>query len=239
MQIIGALVGLIYRSLFMSGETGLRTVPSVLKTIIIILSALIYIPFYNEPYMPVLILSIIGLLGFNRWWAGASLALSSIPGIWYGLTAYLFGFLGFATHISPIDAAMIYFRTTYISFLVLFAGSIISPVQLSNFLIKIGLSDKAIMPVILWRTMPAGLHDMMESLAIGALKGEKAWKRLGPATASMIEYSRFVWENNYYRLESPLKTLLPYRSEKKYVVLVLASIFFEASILVLYVLGII
>ncbi len=239
MQIIGALVGLIYRSLFMSGETGLKTVPSVLKITLIILSALTYIPFYSEPYIPVLILSIIGLLGLNRWWVGASLALSSIPGIWYGLTAYLFGFLGFAAHISPIDALMIYFRTTYISFLVLFAGSIISPVQLSNFLIKIGLGDKAITPIILWRTMPAGLHDMMESLAIGTLKGEKAWKRLGPATASMIEYSQFVWENNYYRLESPLKALLPYSSEKKYIALVLASILIETSILVLYVLGIV
>ncbi len=239
MRIIGALVGLIYRSLFMSGEAGLRTVPSVLKIVIVILSALIYIPFYNEPYILVLILSIIGLLGFNRWWVGASLALSSIPGIWYGLTAYLFGFFGFASQISPIDALMIYFRTTYISFLVLFAGSIISPVQLSNFLIRIGLRDKAIMPVILWRTMPAGLHDMMEALAIGTLKGEKAWKRLGPATASMIEYSQFVWENNYYRLESPLKTPLPYHSEKKYIAIVLAAILIEASILALYVLGII
>ena len=234
MQIIGILVGLIYRTLFMTGESGLRNVPSILKIILIVLSALIYIPLYREPYVPLLIILIIGLLGFNRWWAAASLSLSSIPGIWYGLTAYLFGLAGFSNYITPLEAIMIYFRTTYISLLVLFAGSIISPVRLANLMIKIGLGDKAITPIILWRTMPAGLHDMMEALAIGSLKGEKAWKRLGPATASMLEYSQFVWENNYHRLESSLKSRLPCRVEKKYTVLIIAGIIIDALIITLY-----
>ncbi|GEM_PF-867952 len=234
MQIIGILVGLIYRTLFMTGETGLRNVPSILKIILIVLSALIYIPLYREPYIPLLIILVIGLLGYNRWWAAASLSLSSIPGVWYGLTAYLFGLAGFSNYIAPLEALMIYFRTTYISLLVLFAGSIISPVRLANLMIKVGLRDKAITPIVLWRTMPAGLHDMMEALAIGSLKGEKAWKRLGPATASMLEYSQFVWENNYYRLESPMKSQLPCKTEKKYTVLVITGIVVNAIIIVLY-----
>ncbi len=233
MQLLGVLVGLIYRSLFQSGEEGLKRTHWTFKLALLLILILLYFRFYTRPYIPLGLVIVYGVMSLGSLWTLSTFTLSSIPAVWYGVTAYLYAFFSSNYSLTPLGALMIYFRTTYISFLILFIASILSPVQLSRILFSIGLKKESLFPLILWRSMPAGISDMLNSLAIGSLKGEKSWKRLGPALASMLEYGQNVWRINYYKLESEPLIAIKYEYSKRHTLLIILFIFIGAILLII------
>lgn len=225
MRIIGILVDLVYKSLFLKGEEGYRATSSLVK---ILLLALMLTYFLLDPSLYssiniVLLILVLGITGFSFSWFLSSFTLSSIPGLWYAVTALLFSYTGLSEPLSYTDALIIYLRTTTFSLILLFFGSIISPVRLANVLFRLGFRKNSVAPILLWRSMPYGLKSMQESLAIGELKKENVGKRLGPAMASLLEYSDMVRESNYYRINTLMKHAFPVKSSRKHNLLLIIT----------------
>jgi len=233
LQLIGLLVGLIYRSLFHKGEEGIRRSPCLLKLLLLIFSALLYKAFYLRPYVPLVLFIIFGALGLGLMWTYSSFILSSIPAAWYGITAYLYWVFEGQKGALVENAIMIYLRTTYISFVALLFLAVISPIQVSRILHRLGFRKGSLLPLLLWRITPAGISNMMNSLALGTLKGESGWRRLGPALASMIEEGQNVWKINYYRLESEPLIPLEYNYSKRYTLMIVIFIVVEISLILI------
>ncbi len=233
MQLIGLLVGLIYRSLFHRGEEGVRRSPCILKLLLLLLSVLLYKAFYLRPYVPLTLFIIFGALGLGLMWTYSSFILSSIPAAWYGITAYLYWIFEGQKGALIENAIMIYLRATYISFIALLFLAIISPIQVSRILHRLGFRKGSLFPLLLWRITPAGISNMMSSLVLGTLKGENSWRRLGPALASMIEEGQNVWKINYYRLESEPLIPLEYSYSLKYSMLTITFLLVEFFLLIL------
>ncbi|MCD6300835.1 MAG: hypothetical protein J7L82_02050 [Staphylothermus sp.] len=231
MSLIGALVNLVYKTFFLVGESSYRRTPTPLKIVFTIIS--LGILFYN-PYMGSLVIlvliSILGGFGYSDKWVYAALTLSSIPGIWYALTAYILGLAGLTESITLIQAFWIYIRTTAISYLILFIASIISPTKTANILLRIKREASTI-PLLLWRITPYGLITTMDSLAIGRLKKERTKTRIAPAIASLIEYGELVKEINYYRLTCVPKYPIPIENSLKYTIILLCGIIIEVAII--------
>ena len=231
MPLIDALVGLVYKTFFLVGESSYRKTPSILKVFFTIISLLVLI---NNPYMGSLtilfLVSILGVIGYSNKWVYASLTLSSIPGVWYALTAYVLGLIGFTQQITLTHTLWIYIRTTTISYLILFIASMISPTKIFNILLHIK-RDAATTPLLLWRITPYGLTTIMESLAIGKLKKEKTRSRIAPAMASLIEYGELVKEINYYRLMNPPKHPIPIENSLKHTIILLSGLIAEIILL--------
>ncbi len=236
MSLIGVLVGLVYKTFFLMGETSYRKTPTLLKLLFTITSliVLIYNP-YTGSIIVLALVSVLGFLGYTGKWVYASLILSSIPGIWYALTAYMLGLVGLTQSITLIQALWIYIRTTTISYLILFIASMISPTKTANLLLRVK-REAATTPILLWRITPYGLTTIMESLAIGKLKKEKTKTRIAPAMASLIEYGELVKEINYYRLLSGPKYPIPIEDSVKHSIILLSGIIIEGIIIVYYIL---
>ncbi|MCD6195778.1 MAG: hypothetical protein J7J82_03220 [Staphylothermus sp.] len=235
MSLIGVLVGLVYKTFFLMGETSYRKTPTLLKLLFTItsLTVLIYNPYTGSIIILVLV-SVLGFLGYTGKWVYASLTLSSIPGIWYALTAFILGLAGLTQSITLIQALWIYIRTTTISYLILFIASMISPTKIANMLLHVK-REAATTPILLWRITPYGLTTIMESLAIGRLKKEKTKTRIAPAMASLIEYGELVKEINYYRLMSELKYPIPIKNSVKHTIILLCGIIAEGAFITHYV----
>jgi hypothetical protein len=198
------LVELVYRSLFLRGEESFRLVDSYTKLLFIGMGITCIIICGDPGLIATLLLCVgLGLYGEGKSWAASSLGLSSIPAAWYGLTAYFVSVMGYGPRITLWDSLMIYTRVLSYSEILIFAASIISPLKLTNLLIRLGGRTSSIIPPLIWRLTPMGLRYMVESLEIGRLKGEPASKRLAPAIAVMLEAGRRILEANYYRLDAP------------------------------------
>jgi hypothetical protein len=236
MRIIGLLIDLVYKSLFLRGEGGYRSVCLPLKILFVVVS--IYYFLVSGMYgsiILIIIVSILGLLDYGYKWIISAYTLSSIPGVWYALTAYILGLLNPSLMPNIWGLLSIYFRTTCFSYLLLFILAITSPTRLANIIYRLGFGKTASAPLLLWRMMPYGLKAMQESLAIGELKGEPVSKRLAPAIASLIEYSKYVGEANYYRLRSPMRISIPLFTDKKYsVILLITSLIISLLIITSY-----
>ncbi len=161
-------------------------------------------------------------LVYGSTWVYSATLLSSVPGVWYGLTAYIISLLGIPPVITVFDAFMIYLRTTTISLAILFIASMISPVELTNLLYKIGAGEKALALQLLWRLTPLGLRYMSDSLIVGNLKGESIKYRIAPAIASLLETGWRIEEACYYRLKTSMTYKLYRRYSIKYTVLLVA-----------------
>lgn len=237
MRIIGLLVDLVYKSLFLKGEESYRATSSSLKTLLIALMLLYFIidPL-KSPVVLICMICILGIIGYSFAWFLSAYILSSMPGMWYALTALLFSYIGLSEPIMLADAIIIYLRTACFSLILLFFGSMISPARLTNILFKLSLRRNAVAPILLWRVMPYGLKSMQESLAIGELKKESVSKRLGPAIASLLEYSSMVRESNYYRLNIEMIYPIPAKDSWKYNLLIIISCCTTASFIILSVL---
>ncbi len=234
MPLIGPLVGLVYKTFFLMGESSYRKTPTFLKLFFTITSLTVL--FYN-PYMGSIVIlvlvSALGVLGYTGKWVYASLTLSSIPGLWYALTAYILGLAGLTQSITLMQALWIYIRTTTISYLILFITSMISPTKTANILLRVK-KGAATTPILLWRITPYGLTTIMESLAIGKLKKEKTKTRIAPAMASLIEYGELVKEINYYRLISEPKYPIPIENSVKHTIILLCGTIIEGAIIAYY-----
>ena len=219
MQVIGGLVDLVYKSIFQTGEEGLRRAHPASKVLYLVLSAaLLALKPGLEPGLLVLAASLaLGLYGFGLWWIVSSYTLSSIPGLWYSLTALLLSRIGYIGWVSPLEALTIYIRATSVSLLLLLMLSSLSPTRLANALNRV--SGKASLAVYLtWRMTPYAFKSTVESLAIGRLKGEPARARVAPAIAYMLELGSKVREANAYRLRSPPSHKVPTPHQIKYTI---------------------
>ncbi len=168
------------------------------------------------------LLILIGLLFYDRVWIYSTYILSSIPGFWYAVTAYLYLLIA-GLPINLYSIVMIYLRTTTYSLLVLFIGSIISPVELSNLIHKLKGGEKALSPTLLWRLTPLGLKYMYDSLSIGWLKGEPVKNRLAPAIAALLETGDRIEKSCYHRLKTPLNMPIYRDIDAKYTLILLVS----------------
>ncbi len=223
MRIIGLLVGLVFRSFFQTGEIGFRKAHIIAKIVFLVTALSIFI--FCGKYTTLAILLVIvllGAIGYGVWWSISSYTLSSIPGLWYAGTALILSYLNLSPIVTPLDAIWIYVRATTLSLVIIFVGAAISPVQLSNMLHHFS-KQAPIMIYLTWRIMPYGLKEMTESLIIGDLKGEKASTRLAPAIASLLETGIRIKEANPFRLETTPKQKIPYTCSVKYTFLLLVA----------------
>lgn len=223
MRVIGALVSLIYRSLFLQGTSGAKAAHSLSKLAYV--SAFIAAAYFRGDgvYVAAATAAFISLADSGLDWAGAAVILSSIPATWYALTAYLISLAGVPPVVTLVDAVVIFTRALAYSVTIMFIIYSIDPVSISNALHALGARKASSAPLLIWRVMPYGLSTMMESLAIGELKGESASKRLAPAIAAIIEHGRGIEASAYLRLAAPMVHRLPRRVNGFFTALFLLS----------------
>lgn len=223
MRIIGLLVGLVFRSFFQTGEIGFRKAHMIAKTVFLIATLGVFVSCGKYTTLAILLVVVLlGIIGYGAWWLVSSYVLSSIPGLWYAGTALILSYLNLSPIVTPLDAIWIYVRATTLSLIIIFMGASISPIQLSNILYHIN-KHAPIMIYLTWRIMPYGLKEVIESLIIGDLKGEKAPARLAPAIASLLETGIKIKEANPFRLNIAPKQKIPYTCSVKYTLLLMAT----------------
>ncbi len=232
MRVIGALVSLIYRSLFLRGTSGAKAAHFIAKLAYV--SAFVIAAYLrgDSIYIAAATAALIALADSGLDWVGPAVILSSIPATWYALTAYLLSLAGVPPTVTPADAAIIFARALAYSLTIMFIIYSIDPVSISNALHALGARKVSSAPLLIWRVMPYGLSTMMESLAIGELKGEGASKRIAPAIAAIIEHGRGIEASAYLRLAAPMVHRLPRRVDSFFTALLLLS----AAALILWVL---
>ena len=214
MRVIGALVSLIYRSLFLKGTSGAKAAHSLAKLAYV--SAFVAAAYLrgDSVYVAAATAALIALADSRLDWAGPATLLSSIPATWYALTAYLISLAGIPPVVTFTDAAIIFARALAYSLTIMFIIYSIDPVSISNALHALGARKASSAPLLIWRVMPYGLSAMMESLAIGELKGERASKRIAPAIAAIIEHGRGIEASAYLRLAAEMVHRLPRRTDR-------------------------
>lgn len=220
MGFISWLVSIVYKILFLKGDTGFRQAHWVVKMLHLSLIVFILLENHLRSLTGMAVLSLIlGLVSPGYEWAISILALSSLISLYMSLTAMIASIIGFA----PVDASLIPFiavKTLALSVILAFAFIIVSPLEVSSLLIKLGARRAGNVPLLIWRLMPYGLKSFTESLAIGYVKKEKTLNRIPPAVASLLEIGGFIEEYCFYKLNTPAKyPVLPAYSFKYSIIL--------------------
>ena len=223
MRVIGALVSLIYRSLFLKGVSGAKAAHSLAKLAYV--SAFIVAAYLrgDSVYVAAAAAVFMALADSRLDWVGPAVALSSIPAAWYSLTAYAISLAGVPPVVTVADAAVIYVKALAYSLTIMFIIYSVDPVSISNALHALGARRAPSVPLLIWRVMPYGLSAMMESLAIGELKGEGASRRIAPAIAAIIEHGRGIESSAYLRLAAEMIHRLPRRTDRFFTALFILS----------------
>lgn len=222
MSLIGALVSIVYRALFISGETGFRTAHPLSKLAFI---ASFLILLVEEPGKAILVIPVVALLGIvhpGYEWLSASFALSGLVGVYMGVSAYILSLLGLY-EMRLFDILVVALRTFSISSVALFIFIMLSPIEFYNILVLIGLKRASSYPLLIWRMTPQALRNFVDSMSAGYLKGEKTLKRVPAAVASVIEMGRLVNEYCYWRLKTSPKVIVYLSREPNYTYMLLAS----------------
>ena len=223
MRVIGALVSLIYRSLFLKGVSGAKAAHSLARLAYV--SAFVAAVYLrgDSVFLAAATAALMAFADSRLDWVGPATILSSIPATWYALTAYLISLAGVPPVVTLADAVIIFARTLALSLTIMFIIYSIDPVSISNALYALGARRASTAPLLVWRVMPYGLSAMMESLAIGELKGEGVGKRIAPAVAAIIEHGRGIEASAYLRLSAPMVHGLPRRVDTFFTALFLLS----------------
>lgn len=227
-SVIGALVGFIYRVFFLKGEEGFRLASTWVK--LLFLASSLYL-LMKQGFQPALA-NIATVLALSLMWPGfewftSGSLISLIPALWFSATAYISWLLGLPG-VSLTGALNILVRTISISLTILFFASAISPVRLSNILLRIGAPSYY--PLLVWRTMPYGMRVLLDSVQIGVMKGEKPHKRLAPAVAIMLEYGSYVEEYNWFKFEGKPAAPLPSRGSMKHTLMLAVASALEIAL---------
>ncbi|RLG80554.1 MAG: hypothetical protein DRO13_03465 [Thermoprotei archaeon] len=233
MHILGSLVYHVFRSLFVTGEKGIRLAHPFAKAFFIFSTLSLFSTGYYSSLAFLLVATmLLGAVSNGYRWLYSSSILALIPSAWYAITAYLLVLAGLPYSYGLLDIALIGLRTYTLSLLILLYASMVSPARLYNILLRIGAKRLSVAPILTWRIVPQGLVYVLESLAIGRVKGESASKRLAPAMASLLELGEYVRIASYYKIYGTPSNKIPVSTSMKYsVVLVAVSI---ASILLAY-----
>ncbi|MCC6025112.1 MAG: hypothetical protein LM555_02300 [Desulfurococcaceae archaeon] len=218
------LVNTVYKSIFLTGDTGLRRAHAASK--ILFTTSLVVAYTVNPEKSPTLLplLVALGVLHAGFEWVVAALTLVSLVSAYLAGSAYLLSLTGLYT-MTPLQALLVVARATAVAFGVVLVFNMISPVELYNALHTLGAKHFSSYPLLVWRLMPLGLRNFTDSVAVGYLKREKITSRIPPATASIIEAGWFIEEYSYWRLRVKSKTQIPLpRSIVHSLVLVAASL---------------
>lgn len=218
-------IGIIYKSLFLAGDAGFRRAHFLAKAVFILSVALLISRNPAKSYLLIGFLTPLGLIFPGLEWVVATLGLSGFTGLLLSLSAYLLSLLGlYQMHLHQILDIVL--RTIGISFGILFSFNIISPIELYNALYILRGRKVAVIPLLLWKMIPQGLRNFVDSLMVGYLKREFFAKRIPPAVASVIETSSFIEEYCYWKLRIPVKTRINLeRSYKHTIILLMISLF--------------
>ena len=224
MGFIGLLVSIIYKTLFLSGDSGYRLAHTYSKLVLIasMTAILVFSPRKTIFIIPLIV--VLGLISPGLDWVIASITLSGLAGFYLSISAYLLSLTGLYSMdlFKIIEVAA---RTTGISLSFIFMFTIISPIEIHDLLYYLKGRRACVIPLLLWRLIPYSLRNFMDSLAVGYLKKEKTFKRRAPASASMIETGRFIEDYCYARLETESKTSIQLPRNTKYsILLIIASL---------------
>jgi len=215
MGFISWLISVVYRTFFLKGDTGFKTAHWAVKVVHILLVAVV-LASGDTRLLAGLALSLV-ILGFispGREWVASTLALSTIVSLYMSLTALLGSLVGLAP-VSVEDAVVIGVKTLTVSISIAFTFTLISPLEISALLVKLGARRAGSFPLLTWRLIPYGLKSFVESLQIGYVKGEKTSSRIPPAVASILEIGGFIEEYCFHKLNIGARhAVLPQYSAK-------------------------
>jgi len=213
MGFISWLVSVVYRTFFLKGDTGFKTTHWAVKVVHILLVAIV-LASGDTHLLAGLALSlvILGLISPGREWVASTLALSTIVSLYMSLTALLGSLVGLAP-VSVENAVVIGVKTLALSISIAFTFTLISPLEISALLVKLGARRASSFPLLTWRLIPYGLKSFVESLQIGYVKGEKTSSRIPPAVASILEIGGFIEEYCFHKLNTGARraVLPPYK----------------------------
>lgn len=220
MSLLGWLVSILYKSLFLLGDTGYRRA-HLLSKFVFILSVVLLISVNPErSYILFLLISPIGVISPGLEWLIAISSLSAVVGFFLAGSALLLSLFGLF-QMTIYQFIMIIIRTVGISIGIVFSFNIISPIELYNILYYLRLRKIAVVPLTLWKIIPYGLKNILDSLTVGQLKREFFTKRIAPSVASMLETSWLIEEYCYWRLKTVPKVPISYERSYKYTIILL------------------
>jgi len=211
MSVIEFILNHIFRSIFLKGDVGFRNASLVAK-IFFFASALTAFTLIRDYYIALILyitVIILGLIDKGFEWCISSTITSSIPALWFTTTTYILAVVGLLNTISITGLITIFTRTLAFGVLMLFTLSIVNPVDIYNLLYKLGYRKYACTPLLLWRLIPYGLVNTVESLGIARVKNERFYKRMASAMASIIELGEYTRVYSYWKIYNEPKHVLP------------------------------
>ncbi|MEM0031523.1 MAG: hypothetical protein QXV54_05810 [Desulfurococcaceae archaeon] len=222
MGFIDWFIGVIYKSLFLAGDDGFRRAHFLAKAVFILSVILLITRNPSKSYLLIGFLTPLGLIFPGFEWVIAILGLSGFTGLILSFSAYLLSLLGLY-QMSILRMLDIVLRTIGVSFGIVFSFNIISPIELYNALYILRGRKIAVIPLLIWKMIPQGLRNFVDSLMVGYLKKEFFARRIPPAVASVIEASWFIEEYCYWKLRIPVKTRINLERSYKYTLILLAA----------------
>lgn len=209
MNTLGKFVYLVYTSMFLTGERGVKGVSPYVRVLLAVALASMYVA--GGLFVPssLALMGLIGSIGYGPAWFISVVTLTSIPSLWLAATAYALSLLGFIQPLTILDATWIYLRSLTLGSMMVFFFNLINLREVYNLLVKTRLNKVAVAPLLIWRIIPYGLLNVAESLSLTKVKGEKLLKRLPPALASLIELGDLFKEASYYKIASTPKKRIP------------------------------
>jgi len=121
-----------------------------------------------------------------------SLALTSIPAVWYFLTSLPFT-------LSVTRSALAAFRVIAIGSASLAFLYFLNPLDISVALKRFG-KGASVYPSLTWKVVPHVMRDMQSSMLAAELKGERLWRAVAVTTLAVSEYSDYYEEGLYSKL---------------------------------------
>lgn len=220
MSLIGWLIDVVYRSLFIASDSGYRRAHLLSKAVFILSIILLIALNPRRTYLLIFLISPISLLYPGPEWLLAVTTLSSLVGVTLAGSAFLLSLLGLF-EMTILQFIEIIARTIGISLGVVFSFTIISPIEIYNIIYTLHGGRLSVIPLLLWRMIPQGMRYFVESIQVGRLKQERVTKRIPPAVAGMIEISTLIEEYSYWRLRTTPKGTIGYERSYKYTIVLL------------------
>jgi len=208
--VIGWLIGKVYEALFISLDVGVRRAHILSKILLLAASFLMVAHGLWFSLVLLTVLCVIIVVGGFKYALKSMIIVSSIPAIWLALTGFIASYI-IKGYVDVVIILEVFGRTIAISLSIALFIASLSPYELSKILWHLGFRNTCIIPIALWRLTPIALKDMVEAYNVQKLKGERVWKALAIATASMLEHRDFMLEYNFHKLSASLVKPIPYK----------------------------
>jgi len=218
MSIIEFILNHIFRSIFLKGDVGFRNA-SLIAKVVFFASALTVFTLIRDYRIALLLYAtviILGLIDKGFEWCLSSTITSLIPALWFTTTTYILALAGLLSGISIIGLITIFTRTLSFGVLMLFTLSIVNPVEIYNLLYRLGYGKYSCFPLLLWRLIPYGLINTIESLGIARVKKERFYKRMASAMASIMELGDYTRVYSYWKIYNEPRHVLPIAKSLKH-----------------------